>query len=162
MDNTKDVSNYSREECSEWLKNIGQCATGNVQELQIKNRKFMRYPRLVKCLEEKANKNYKFSCSLDPTDIPPTTAKWCKKDEDLPLINEDIFKNYCKMKTYGSLGQQEKAIRMLQSRKLSSWCKWLMLSRSCSFVIFKTFPRHWQSNFGTDCDTTVTKMASAV
>lgn len=92
MDNTKDVSNYSREECSEWLKNIGQCATGNVQELQIKIRKFMRYPRLVKRLEDKANKNYKFSCSLDPTDIPPTTAKWCKKDEDLPLINEDIFK----------------------------------------------------------------------
>lgn len=91
MDSRKDVRNYSREECLEWLKNMGQCATENVQELQIKIRMFMRYPRPVKHLGDKASKNYKFNCSLDPTDILATTARWFITDENLPLINEDYI-----------------------------------------------------------------------
>ena len=111
---------FSKVECAEWLKKIGQSASGTVEELRAKIDKFSVYPNLVRRLQQKAQANYKFQCSLDPLSIPPIRANWCTSEDFFPVVNEDIFNSYCSLKKQASIGQQEKAVRMLQSRKIVS------------------------------------------
>ena len=69
-------------------------------------------------MQAKAERRYSFPCSLDPLDIPPVNAKWSLEDGNLPPVTEQTFKCYASQKIEGSLGQQDKAIKMLQSRKI--------------------------------------------
>ena len=103
------------------LKEIGQHASGTVENMKVKLRKFCLYPKLYERLKLKAQRSYTFKCSFDPLEIPPITAK-CDNSETLyPMVNEATFKAYCSFKHQGlPLGQQEKAFRMLQSRKIVS------------------------------------------
>ena len=48
------------------------------------------------------------------------SAKWCLDEKFYPAVNEDIYNTYCSFKHPGNKGQQEKALRMLQSRKIIS------------------------------------------
>ena len=50
--------------------------------------------------------------------MPSISAKW-RLDEKFHLaVNEDIFNAYCSPKHPRNKGQQEKALHMLQSRKI--------------------------------------------
>ena len=111
---------FNREQCASWLRDIGQSTTGSLEELRARIQKFSLYPKLVNKLKTNTKKNYKFQCSLDPVDIPQTTAKWTSNEVNYPIVNKDIFLQYCSFKKQGNSGQQEKAVRMLQSRKIVS------------------------------------------
>ena len=74
----------------------------------------------VKLRKLKAQRSYTFKCSLDPLEIPPISAKWDNSETLYPMVNEATFKAYCSFKHQGSKGQQEKAFRMIQSRKIVS------------------------------------------
>ena len=113
-----EVRAYNKEKCAEWLTNIGQSSTGTVEELRNRINKFSSYPKLLKRLESKANRHYQFECSLNPLVIPPVTAHWTTSEELFPIVTDDMFRQYCSFKKQGNLGQQEKAFRMLQSRKI--------------------------------------------
>ena len=52
--------------------------------------------------------------------MPSISAKWCLDENVYSAVNEDIFNTYCSLKHQANKGQQEKAIRMLQSRKIVS------------------------------------------
>ena len=52
--------------------------------------------------------------------MPSISAKWCLDKKFYTAVNEDIFNAYCSFKHPGNKGQQEKALRMLQSRKNAS------------------------------------------
>ena len=103
-----------------WLQQLGQSTSGTVQELKQRITKFQRYPGLVKKLKDRVEKNYEFSTSLDPTLIPPPTANWKSADVQYPMVTEDMFKRYVSAKLQGNSAQQQKAYRMLQSRKIAS------------------------------------------
>ena len=55
---------------------------------------------------------------LDSNEVPSISAKRCLDEKRYPMINEDIFNAYCSFKYPENNRQQEKALRMLQSRKL--------------------------------------------
>ena len=48
------------------------------------------------------------------------SAKWCLNEKFYPAVNEDIFNVYCSFKHPGNKRQQEKALRILQSRQIVS------------------------------------------
>ena len=48
------------------------------------------------------------------------SAKWYLDEKFYPAVNEDIFNAYCSFKHPENKGQQEKALRMLQNRKIVS------------------------------------------
>jgi hypothetical protein len=107
-------------QCMMWLKETGQSVSGTLEELRQRIQKFSLYPNLVKRLRDKAKRNYTFECSLNPLYIPQVTSKWSSDETLYPLVNEETFLNYCSYKKQGNIGQQEKAVRMLQSRKIVS------------------------------------------
>lgn len=120
MSKTKSVATFSKEECVTWLKEAGLSISGSKEELQIRINKYKRYPNLVNRLKSRASAQYNFFCSLDPIQIPPLTAKWNANQSLYPTVSNEMFMQYLQQKKEGSQGQQEKAYRMLQSRKIVS------------------------------------------
>eukprot|EP00111_Clytia_hemisphaerica_P012263 TCONS_00036004-protein len=116
----ENVSKFTKEEALEWLKDIGLSSTGSKDELINRIKRFICYPKLVKKLKNKAKRHYKFSSSLNPLEIPPSTAKWSSNHDSYPNITSEQFKSYASQKSEGSQGQQMKAVRMFQSRKIVS------------------------------------------
>ena len=88
--------------------------------MKTRLRKFSFYPKLYQRLKLKAQREYKFQCSLDPNEMPIISAKWCLDEQFYPALNEDIFNAYCSFKHQGNKGNRKKALRMLQSRKIVS------------------------------------------
>ena len=78
-------------------------------------RKFSSYPKLYQRLKLKAQREYKFQCSLIPNEVPSISAKWCLDEKFYPAVNEDNA--YCSFKHPGNKRQQEKALCMLQKQK---------------------------------------------
>ena len=52
------------------MKEIGQHGPGTVEEMKKILRKFSLYPKLYQRLKVKAQREYKFQCSLDPNEVP--------------------------------------------------------------------------------------------
>lgn len=115
-----EIEKYTKEEALEWLRDIGLALHGTKDELINRIKKYIRYPKLVARLRGRAKKCYTFKCSLDPLTIPPPNANWKLNDKLLPKLSQEIFIKYSSQKKEGSQGQQEKAFRMLQSRKIVS------------------------------------------
>ena len=115
-----DTQSLNKDQCTAWLKEIGQSSTGTLEELRTRIQKFSCYPKLLLKLKARAKRHFKFACSLNPLDIPPITARWSPDEIFYPVVNEDTYKQYCSLKKEGHIGQQEKAFRMLQSRKIVS------------------------------------------
>lgn len=118
--NEETIRSLTREECLKKLVEIGQYASGSVDEMKMKLRKFCLYPNLYEKLKRKSQRSYSFKCSLNPIDIPPINAKWDSRESLYPVVDESMFLKYSSLKHEGSQGQQEKALRMLQSRKIVS------------------------------------------
>ena len=113
----KSIQRLSRDECIEKLKEIGQHGPGTLEEMKMKLRKFSLYPKLYQRLKLKAQRQYKFECSLDPSEVPGIKAKWSSDEKFYPFVNS-TFNKYCSFKHLRNKRQQDKAIRMLQSRKI--------------------------------------------
>ena len=65
--------------------------------------------------------NYKFSTALDPSSIPPPSARWkvIGKNTDVaaPIVTESIIKEYQRAKYAGGKGQYRKSYRLFSSRE---------------------------------------------
>ena len=109
----------TKQQAASWLSNHGLGVSGTKQDLINRVRLYERYPKLVETLKNKL-KDKPFVCSLDEKSIPPMTAPWKADDDLLPLVTQQMFEQYAAQKRQGSLGQQEKANRMLQSRKITT------------------------------------------
>ena len=112
------VSQWTKEQCIEWLNGIGVRHTGTKEELLARIAKYQKFPSLVKKLKHRANRQYNFVTALNVNDIPPNTVLW--KDDNYPKVTKAMFEKYCCQKRQGSLGQQEKAHRLFVSRKIVS------------------------------------------
>ena len=121
MENQTNLVTMTKEQAVEWLRELGTVSVSrNKDELIDRIRGFMKYPKIVEKLKRKAKWSFTFSTSLDPRNIPPPTSNWQVNDDLLPVITESIFTNYTSVKVQGSMGQQEKAYQMFQSRKIVS------------------------------------------
>ena len=112
------IQKFTRGQCIGKLKEIGQHGPGTLEEMKMRLRKFSLYPNLYQRLKLKAQRKYKFQCSLDPNEVPNISAKWSLDEKFYPAVNEDIFNVYCSFKHQGNKGQQEKALHILKSRKI--------------------------------------------
>ena len=113
-------ANFSVKDSTKWLSNHGLSVSGSKQELENRIRLYQRYPNLVKKLAKKAKYNRSFHCSLDESLIPPLTAPWTADAQSWPDVSNQVFLKYCGHKREGNAGQQAKAVRMLESRKVVS------------------------------------------
>ena len=102
------------------MKEIGQHSPGTLDEMKLKLKKISLYPELDERLKLKTKQDYKFQCSLDPNEVRSISAKSCLDEKFYPAVNEDVFNAYCSFKYTRNKGQQEKALCMLQNRKLVS------------------------------------------
>ena len=116
----ENIELFNKERCASWLKEIGQSSSGIVEELQNIIRKYSLFPKLLDQLKANTKRNYRFECILNPLEIPKVAGEWSSDEISYPVVNEDMFYRYCSFKTEGNSGQQEKAFRMLQSRKIVS------------------------------------------
>ena len=116
----KSIQKLTCDQCIEKLKEIGQHGSGTLEEMKMRLRRFSLYPRLYQRLKLKAQREYKFQYSLDPNEVPIISGKWCLDEKFYPAVNEDIFNAYCSFKRQGNKGQQEKALRILQSKIIVS------------------------------------------
>ena len=114
------LSSYSVKDATSWLSNHGLSVSGTKQELNQRIRLYQRYPKLTEKLQKRSTYNRSFECSLEEKLIPPITAPWKADCEAWPLVTEKMFTEYCSFKREGSIGQQAKAVRMLESRKIVS------------------------------------------
>lgn len=119
-DSPADVSKFTKEQAAKWLGDLGQAVSGTKEELITRINKFIKYPKLTNKLRLKAKRNYSFPCSLDPLSIPPPSKAWKSNGDFFPKVTQEIYSHYLSHKNEGSKGQQEKAHRMLQSRKIVS------------------------------------------
>ena len=117
---SKSVPDYNKKECIVWLKNLGLSTSGTKKELQAKILKFQSYLNLVSRLEKKTQRNFSFPCSIKPINIPELTANRKVSDELLPVVTEQICFNYASLQKERNDGQQQKAFKMFQSRKIVS------------------------------------------
>ena len=114
------LSSYSVKDATSWLSNHGLSVSGTKQELNQRIRLYQRYPKLTEKLQKRSTYNRSFKCSLEEKLIPPITAPWKADCEAWPLMTEKMFTEYCSFKREGNIGQQAKAVRMLESRKIVS------------------------------------------
>ena len=87
------VSQWTKEQCIEWLNGIGVRHTGTKEELLTRVTKYKKFPSLIKKLKHRVNRQYNFATALNPNDIPPNTVLW--KDENYPKVTRAIFQKYC-------------------------------------------------------------------
>ena len=111
--NKESILKLTRDQCIGKLKEIGQHSPETLEEMKMKLKKFSLYPKLYQRLKLKAQREYKFQCSLDPNEVRSISAKWCLDEKFYPALNEDIFNAYCTCKHLRNKRQQEKALRML-------------------------------------------------
>ena len=102
------------DQCIEKLLEIDQHSLGTLEEMKMRLKKISLYPKLYQRLKLRAQREYKFQCSLDPNEVLSISAKWCLDEKFYSVVNEDIFNAYCSFKHPGNKGQQEKALHMLQ------------------------------------------------
>ena len=86
----KSIQRRSRDECIEKLKEIGQHGPVTLEEMKMKLRKFFLYPKLYQHLKLKAQRQYKFECSLDPSEVPGIKAKWSSDEKSCPSVDNRI------------------------------------------------------------------------
>ena len=90
----KSIQRLSRDERIEKLKEIGQHEPGTLEEMKMKLRKFSLYPELYQRLKVKAQKQYKFECSLDPSDVPAIKGKLSSDEKFYPFVDNSAFNKY--------------------------------------------------------------------
>ena len=116
----KSANQLTRPECVSFLQDLAVSSSGSLEQLRNKVIKFRRFPKLVDRLRKKAKLNYAFATSLSPSAIPPATAKWIVNPKLLPRVDLATIHLYCSTKKEGNIGQLQKAVRMLQSRRIVS------------------------------------------
>ena len=114
------LSAYSVKDATKWLSNHGLGVSGTKQELNKRIRLYQRYPKLTEKLRQRTAFNRTFECALEESSIPPITAPWKVDSEAWPHVSEEMYLIYCSYKREGSIGQQAKAVKMLESRKIVS------------------------------------------
>lgn len=104
----------------EWLRGLGLSCSRKKYDITARVEKYKKYPSLVKKLLGKVSWQYKFDSSLDTINIPPPSSTRKTDFKLYPSISQKMFYAYAGMKKEGAAGQQEKAVRMLQSLKIVS------------------------------------------
>ena len=127
------LSAYSVKDATKWLSNHGLSVSGTKRELNQRIGLYERYPKLAEKLRKRSAFNRTFACALEKDSVPPITAPWKPDREAWPLVTEKMFNDYCAHKRAGNLGQQAKAVKMLESRKIVN-VKTLLMDDHTLFV----------------------------
>lgn len=84
----------------------------------MKLRKFCWFPKLYERLKLEVQRQYNFEFNLVPSEVSGIRAKWLSDEKTYPHVDNDIFNKCCSLNHQGNNWQQEKTIRIIQSRKI--------------------------------------------
>ena len=118
----KSIQRLSRNKCIGKIKGIDQHGPRTLEDMNMKRCKFSLYTKLNERLKLKCKgKTILNVVSLNvvvPSEVPGIRAKWSSDEKFYPYIDNNISNKYCLFKHQENKGQQEKAIRILQRRKI--------------------------------------------
>ena len=116
------LPSLGKETLKQYCKELGLKVTGEKQELVERLAPLGKSNELFKKKVLRVSQTYKFSTSLDASEVPPVSANWkiIGKNEDLnvPVVNENAIRDYQKAKYAGRKGQYRKAHLMFSSRRI--------------------------------------------
>ena len=122
-----------KEQATKWLSDHGIACSGKKEELITRIKTYLKYPKLAQKLKLRTKRYAVFPSSLEQNDIPKPSSSWSADDSMYPKMSKEIFNSYSAQKKEGSMGQQEKAYRMVQSRKIVS-VKTFKTNFNCKYV----------------------------
>ena len=114
------INEFTKEEASKWLSELSLACSGKKDELISRIKSHLKWPKLIQKLKFRTKRQSSFPCSLDSNEIPQPSTSWTLQTSFYLNVSDEIFNAYASLKKEGSMGQQEKAYRMLQSRKIVS------------------------------------------
>lgn len=116
------LPSLGKETLKQYCKELGLKVTGEKQELVERLAPLGKSNELFEKKVIRISQTFKYSTSLDASEVPPTSASWkiIGKDQDLnvPVVNENTIRDY--QKYAGGKGQYRKAHRMFSSRRIMS------------------------------------------
>ena len=122
--NPENLHKLSKERLQHFCNALELKVSGEKQELVQRLQPLGKCKKLFEKKVAGIRQDYKFSTALDPTSIPPPSARWkvIAKDSDIavPIVNESTIKEYQKAKYAGGKGQYRKAYRLFSSRRIMS------------------------------------------
>ena len=108
-----------------------------------------KFPELFTKKVKHIKEEYTFKTSLNPSEIPPATAKWTVLGRDqhvnIPKVDDSTIREYQQAKFAGGKAQYRKAYKMFSSRRILS-VKVLKEEHSRSLYIKANILKSYTSN----------------
>ena len=110
---------YGKEQLLYYCKELRLKTTGEKEDLIKRLSPFGKCPDLFDKKMGQLTVTFSFSTALKPREIPTPSVDWnvLGKDKDgiVPVVTDNIMKDYQKVKYAGAKGQYRKAYRMFSS-----------------------------------------------
>ena len=118
------LPSLGKEILKQYCKELGLKVTGEKQELIERLAPLGKSTELFEKKVHRIRQTFRFSTSLDVSEVPPISANWkiIGKNEDLnlPVVNENTIRDYQKAKYTGKKGQYRKAHFMFSLWRIMS------------------------------------------
>ena len=122
--NSENLPKLSKEKLKSFCNFLKLKVSGEKKELVQRLEPLGKCKQLFDKKVARIQEDYKFSTALDPSSIPPPSARWkvIGKNTDVaaPIVTESTIKEYQKAKYAGGKGQYRKAYRLFSSRRIMS------------------------------------------
>ena len=133
----ENLPSLGKESLKQYCKELRLKVTGEKQELVERLAPLGKSAELFQKKVLRISQTYKFSTSLEASEVPPPLANWKiigrNEDPNVPVVNENTIRDYQKAKYAGKKGQYRKAQLMFSSRRITS-VKMMESNSKCSFV----------------------------
>ena len=120
----ENLPSLSKESLKQYCKELRLKVTGEKQELVERLAPLGKSAELFQKKVLRISQTYKFSTSLEASEVPPPLANWKiigrNEDPNVPVVNENTIRDYQKAKYAGKKGQYRKAQLMFSSRRITS------------------------------------------
>ena len=120
----ENLPSLGKESLKQYCKELRLKVTGEKQELVERLAPLGKSAELFQKKVLRISQTYKFSTSLEPSEVPPPSANWKiigrNEDPNVPVVNENTIRDYQKAKYAGKKGQYRKAHLMFSSRRITS------------------------------------------
>ena len=118
------MPSLGKESLKQYCKELRLKVTGEKQELVERLAPLGKSAELFQKKVLRISQTYKFSTSLEASEVPPPSANWKiigrNEDPNVPVVNENTIRDYQKAKYAGKKGQYRKAHLMFSSRRITS------------------------------------------
>ena len=134
----ENLPSLGKESLKQYCKELRLKVTGEKQELVERLAPLGKSAELFQKKVLRISQTYKFSTSLEASEVPPPLANWKiigrNEDPNVPVVNENTIRDYQKAKYAGKKGQYRKAHLMFSLKMRITSVKMMESNSKRSFV----------------------------